>query len=73
VFNEATSPADVSMFHSLKDLILIPSFNSFTSPTSIIEVKKHRVTEKNCYEGSNLEAGRRGLLEGDVPTSAWSE
>jgi len=30
------------------------------------------VTGKDGYEGSNLEAGRRGLLEGDVPTSAWS-
>ena len=66
MINEATLTAEVSMFHSLKDLVLIPTSNSFTDPASIIEVKKRIVTEKDAYEGSNLEGGRRGLLEGDV-------
>jgi len=73
MFNEAASTADVSMFHSSKVFVLIPTSNFFTDAASVIEVEKHRVTGKDSYEGSNLEAGRRGLLEGDVQTSAWSD
>jgi len=54
-------------------LVLIPTFYSFGDAVSIIEVKKHRLTGKVGNEGSNLEAGRRGLFEVDVPTSAWSD
>jgi hypothetical protein len=53
MFNEATSTVNVTMFHSLEDLVLIPNFYSFADAPSIIEVKKHRVTGKDGYEGSN--------------------
>jgi len=72
MFNEATSTADVSMFHSLEVLVLIRTFNFFTDAASIIEDEKHRATGKDGYEGSNLEEGRRSLLEGEVP-DFWLE
>jgi len=73
MFNDATSTADVSVFHLLKVLVLIPTFNFFTDAASIREVEKHGVTGKDGCEGSNWEARRRGLLEGEIPTSAWSD